>query len=61
MGLRPVARVGHQLPPARHNFTTIPRIRSESPAFDINHPEAGQHHGVGAPGATGKIAGRSDS
>jgi cytochrome c oxidase subunit 1 len=23
----------------RHNFTTIPRIRSESPAFDLNHPE----------------------
>jgi cytochrome c oxidase subunit 1 len=26
-------------PPPRHNFTTIPRIRSESPAFDLNHPE----------------------
>jgi len=23
----------------RHNFTSIPRIRSESPAFDLNHPE----------------------
>ncbi len=26
-------------PPPRHNFTSIPRIRSESPAFDLNHPE----------------------
>ncbi len=32
-------------PPPRHNFTSIPRIRSESPAFDINHPE------YAAPGA----------
>jgi cytochrome c oxidase subunit 1 len=23
----------------RHNFTSIPRIRSESPAFDLNHPK----------------------
>jgi cytochrome c oxidase subunit 1 len=28
-------------PPPRHNFTSIPRIRSESPAFDLNHPEVG--------------------
>jgi cytochrome c oxidase subunit 1 len=26
-------------PPPRHNFTSIPRIRSESPAFDLRHPE----------------------
>ncbi|MGP4109322.1 aa3-type cytochrome oxidase subunit I [Streptomyces sp. 4N509B] len=26
-------------PPPRHNFTTLPRIRSESPAFDLHHPE----------------------
>jgi len=25
-------------PPPRHNFETIPRIRSESPAFDLRHP-----------------------
>ncbi len=25
-------------PPPRHNFTSIPRIRSESPAFDLHHP-----------------------
>jgi cytochrome c oxidase subunit 1 len=23
----------------RHNFTSIPRVRSESPAFDLHHPE----------------------
>jgi cytochrome c oxidase subunit 1 len=34
-------------PPPRHNFTSIPRIRSESPAFDLNHPEAGVPLGVG--------------
>ncbi|HYI34462.1 MAG TPA: cytochrome c oxidase subunit I [Glaciibacter sp.] len=27
-------------PPPRHNFTSIPRIRSEAPAFDFHHPEA---------------------
>ncbi|MET9133518.1 aa3-type cytochrome oxidase subunit I [Streptomyces antibioticus] len=26
-------------PPPRHNFTALPRIRSESPAFDLRHPE----------------------
>ncbi|OFE15786.1 hypothetical protein BA895_21470 [Humibacillus sp. DSM 29435] len=31
-------------PPPRHNFTSLPRIRSERPAFDLHHPEA-------APGA----------
>jgi cytochrome c oxidase subunit 1 len=25
-------------PPPRHNFTAIPRIRSERPAFDLHHP-----------------------
>ena len=37
-------------PPPRHNFTSMPRIRSESPAFDINHPEAGIPVGVGGVG-----------
>ena len=27
-------------PPPRHNFVSLPRVRSESPAFDLNHPEA---------------------
>jgi cytochrome c oxidase subunit I len=26
-------------PPPRHNFLEIPRIRSESPAFDLHHPQ----------------------
>jgi len=26
-------------PPPRHNFAALPRIRSESPAFDLHHPE----------------------
>ncbi len=26
-------------PPPRHNFKSIPRVRSEAPAFDANHPE----------------------
>ncbi|PPS68772.1 hypothetical protein BV882_30105, partial [Streptomyces sp. 46] len=24
-------------PPPRHNFITMPKIRSESPAFDLHH------------------------
>ena len=27
-------------PPPRHNFTSIPPIRSERPAFDLHHPES---------------------
>ncbi|MFJ2822125.1 cytochrome c oxidase subunit I [Streptomyces toxytricini] len=26
-------------PPPRHNFDTLPRVRSESPAFDLHYPE----------------------
>ncbi|MFD2673783.1 aa3-type cytochrome oxidase subunit I [Gulosibacter bifidus] len=40
-------------PPPRHNFTEIPRIRSERPAFDLNHPEysaPGSHVAVAASG-----------
>ncbi|NWF31376.1 cytochrome ubiquinol oxidase subunit I, partial [Streptomyces sp. PKU-EA00015] len=29
-------------PPPRHNFLTLPRIRSESPAFDLHHPGISQ-------------------
>ncbi|GAA3985473.1 cytochrome c oxidase subunit I [Actinomadura viridis] len=28
-------------PPPRHNFNSIPRIRSERPAFDLHHPHVG--------------------
>ncbi|SEP88171.1 cytochrome c oxidase subunit I [Streptomyces radiopugnans] len=26
-------------PPPRHNFVTLPKVRSESPAFDLHHPD----------------------
>jgi cytochrome c oxidase subunit 1 len=29
-------------PPPRHNFLTMPRIRSERPAFDLHHPEVAE-------------------
>jgi len=36
-------------PPPRHNFTSLPRIRSERPAFDLHHPEVeGNTAGSGA-------------
>jgi cytochrome c oxidase subunit 1 len=31
-------------PPPRHNFVSLPRIRSERPAFDLHHPEAAVGH-----------------
>jgi cytochrome c oxidase subunit 1 len=29
-------------PPPRHNFTSLPRIRSERPAFDLHYPPQGE-------------------
>ncbi|PSK99719.1 cytochrome c oxidase subunit 1 [Haloactinopolyspora alba] len=29
-------------PPPRHNFTSLPRVRSERPAFDLKYPEAAE-------------------
>ncbi|GAA0923299.1 cytochrome c oxidase subunit I [Streptomyces thermoalcalitolerans] len=29
-------------PPPRHNFVTLPHIRSESPAFDLHHPDVAE-------------------
>jgi cytochrome c oxidase subunit I len=43
-------------PPPRHNFDSIPRIRSESPAFDFNHPEVGLPVGQGT-GAAAYVEG----
>ena len=37
-------------PPPRHNFTTLPPIRSESPAFDLHHPYAVGHEQRGPAG-----------
>jgi cytochrome c oxidase subunit 1 len=54
-------------PPPRHNFETIPRIRSEAPAFDLHHPEvaaveieenAAEESGASAD--TPQLAGRAD-
>ncbi|GAA3071238.1 aa3-type cytochrome oxidase subunit I [Streptomyces glomeratus] len=41
-------------PPPRHNFTALPRVRSDSPAFDLHHPEFRQElprraHGTAEP------------
>ncbi|MCD1284812.1 cytochrome c oxidase subunit I [Brevibacterium sp. GP-SGM9] len=36
-------------PPPRHNFTSLPRIRSERPAFDVNHPELLEYAGHSQP------------
>jgi cytochrome c oxidase subunit 1 len=33
----------------RHNFTSMPRVRSESPAFDLNHPEYAAPEAKAAP------------
>ena len=34
-------------PPPRHNFSSLPRVRSPYPAFDANHPELADHHDTG--------------
>ncbi|MFD8460077.1 cytochrome c oxidase subunit I [Streptomyces antimycoticus] len=63
-------------PPPRHNFLTLPKIRSESPAFDLHHPEvilhevttsnrpplpgAGRTDGEPAPETGGDAGGRKD-
>ncbi len=41
-------------PPPRHNFVSLPRIRSERPAFDLHHPELADHPAVRKPAATVK-------
>ena len=39
-------------PPPRHNFTSLPRVRSPYPAFDLHHPEAREGgHESGTQGA----------
>jgi len=43
-------------PPPRHNFTSLPRIRSERPAFDLHHPELAAVGAHGAPAAPAKPA-----
>jgi len=43
-------------PPPRHNFDGLPRIRSESPAFDLHHPEVSS--GSSRPEAAHPASGR---
>ncbi|SHM04263.1 aa3-type cytochrome oxidase subunit I [Streptomyces yunnanensis] len=41
-------------PPPRHNFAALPRIRSESPAFDLHHPEMTERSTrIPSPGSSG--------
>jgi cytochrome c oxidase subunit 1 len=45
-------------PPPRHNFESIPRIRSERPAFDLHHPEvAALDHPVADAGTVDRLLG----
>ncbi|WP_406445551.1 cytochrome c oxidase subunit I [Streptomyces sp. NBC_00631] len=60
-------------PPPRHNFLTLPKVRSESPAFDLHHPDiaaleqaadkgwyAGARHGSASARADGLDDGDKD-
>jgi cytochrome c oxidase subunit 1 len=48
-------------PPPRHNFTSLPRIRSESPAFDLHYPEiAALEYQPAQAGPVGAVLGSSD-
>ncbi|MEO8851108.1 MAG: cytochrome ubiquinol oxidase subunit I, partial [Allobranchiibius sp.] len=47
-------------PPPRHNFDSIPRIRSERPAFDLHHPDAAVTSVAPAPDAMSKLMGPGD-
>ncbi|GAA2582826.1 cytochrome c oxidase subunit I [Actinomadura fulvescens] len=40
-------------PPPRHNFTSIPRIRSERPAFDLHYPRLSEEEAKHTSGADG--------
>ncbi|MET4147549.1 heme/copper-type cytochrome/quinol oxidase subunit 1, partial [Arthrobacter sp. UYCo732] len=47
-------------PPPRHNFTSLPRIRSERPALDLHHPELSQVHTVESPAPVATVLGNAD-
>jgi cytochrome c oxidase subunit I len=54
-------------PPPRHNFTSLPRIRSERPAFELHYPQladrleleahSGRHRPLGVTNVTGDDSG----
>ena len=48
-------------PPPRHNFVSLPRIRSERPAFDLHHPEVtAMDHAEPDPGLLEQLYGESE-
>jgi len=47
-------------PPPRHNFTSLPRIRSERPALDLHHPELAQVHTAQSPDPAAVLLGNAD-
>ncbi|MGL5829763.1 MAG: aa3-type cytochrome oxidase subunit I [Angustibacter sp.] len=48
-------------PPPRHNFVSMPRIRSERPAFDLHHPQAAAaDHPVPDKGVLDELLGAPD-
>jgi cytochrome c oxidase subunit 1 len=47
-------------PPPRHNFVSLPRIRSESPAFDLHHPELAELEIIDNPNETRGLADAPD-
>lgn len=44
-------------PPPRHNFRALPRVRSESPAFDLHHPRYAEHAHSHSPAGGGSARG----
>ena len=48
-------------PPPRHNFTALPKIRSESPAFDLHHPEIAALDELGEPSDDKALAGSKEA
>ncbi|WP_344771631.1 cytochrome c oxidase subunit I [Aeromicrobium panaciterrae] len=47
-------------PPPRHNFVSLPRIRSDSPAFDLHHPEIAALELAHNPGESSGLADAPD-
>ncbi|MEV5886343.1 cytochrome c oxidase subunit I [Streptomyces sp. NPDC052020] len=48
-------------PPPQHNFVALPRIRSESPAFDLHHPSHARHAHSHSPAGGDAGRGRSSN
>ncbi|MDQ0868198.1 cytochrome c oxidase subunit 1 [Arthrobacter sp. V1I9] len=47
-------------PPPRHNFTSLPRIRSERPALDLHHPELSVREHAPADNPVADVLGAAD-